>query len=134
MKTEYSSAEVASFCGVTNRMLQWWAERDVLTPIIEGHKRLYSYRELLLAWTISEMKRAGLSLQKIRPCLRTLRRRVRDDIHDYLVIDGDTVISCWSPADALLAMQSIQRRRRHGILINLSEVRAKARLAHAHAA
>jgi hypothetical protein len=80
------------------------------------------------------MKRAGIGLQNIRPCLRPLRRFVHQDIQDYLVINDASVTGCWSAVDALRAIQALQRNKKRGVLIDLGEIREKARLAAADAA
>jgi DNA-binding transcriptional MerR regulator len=74
----FSSAEVSSMAGVTLRQLQWWDERKLVTPRKQDHRRLYTPRQVLEILTAGELRRKGLSLQKIRRVLRLLRRGLSD--------------------------------------------------------
>jgi DNA-binding transcriptional MerR regulator len=43
----YNSSDVARICGVSLRQLQWWDERNVVSPRQDGHKRIYSREEVV---------------------------------------------------------------------------------------
>ena len=43
----YNSTDVARICGVTLRQLQWWDERNVVSPRQDGHKRVYMSQEVV---------------------------------------------------------------------------------------
>lgn len=95
----YNSSEVSRICGVSLRQLQWWDERNVVSPRQDGHKRVYMPEEVIEISVIAELRRKGFSLQKIRRVLRFLQkdmgRRLSDalaatsDIH--LLTDGKTI-------------------------------------------
>jgi DNA-binding transcriptional MerR regulator len=95
----FNSSEVARICGVSLRQLQWWDERNVVSPRQDGHKRVYMTEEVVEISVIAELRRKGFSLQKIRRVLRFLQKdmgkRVSEalgsssDIH--LITDGKSI-------------------------------------------
>jgi len=95
----YNSTDVARICGVTLRQLQWWDERNVVSPRQDGHKRVYMSEEVVEISVIAELRRKGFSLQKIRRVLRFLQKDMgkrlseaisaSSDIH--LLTDGKTI-------------------------------------------
>ena len=68
----YTSTDVARISGVSLRQLQWWDERNVVSPRQDGHKRVYMAQEVVEISVIAELRRKGFSLQKIR------RERIAD--------------------------------------------------------
>ncbi len=80
----FSSEEVASLSRVTARQLQWWDERGVVSPDHQGHRRRYRLEELIEVSVISELRRKGFSLQKIRKVLRFLHRELGRRLADVL--------------------------------------------------
>src|ERR1700675_954352 len=95
----YSSAEVAQVAGVSLRQLQWWDERKVVSPRHEGHRRVYFAAEVIAITVIAELRRKGLSLQKIRRVLRFLQREMGRRLAEvmqafsalHLVTDGKSI-------------------------------------------
>src|ERR1051326_5216226 len=95
----YSSVEVSTLASVSLRQLQWWDERKVVSPRHEGHRRVYFAAEVVEITVIAELRRKGLSLQKIRRVLRFLQREMgkrlaevmssASDLH--LVTDGKSI-------------------------------------------
>ena len=95
----YNSTDVARICGVTLRQLQWWDERNVVSPRQDGHKRVYMAEEVVEISVIAELRRKGFSLQKIRRVLRFLQKDMgkrlseaisaSSDVH--LLTDGKTI-------------------------------------------
>ena len=80
----FSSEEVAVLSRVTARQLQWWDERGVVSPDHHGHRRRYRVEELIEVSVISELRRKGFSLQKIRKVLRFLHRELGRRLADVL--------------------------------------------------
>ena len=80
----FLSSEVSRMAGVTLRQLQWWDERKLVTPRKQDHRRLYTPRQVLEILTAGELRRKGLSLQKIRRVLRLLRRGIGDRFSEDL--------------------------------------------------
>lgn len=95
----YNSSEVARICGVSLRQLQWWDERNVVSPRQDGHKRIYIREEVVEISVIAELRRKGFSLQKIRRVLRFLQKDMgkrlseaistASDVH--LLTDGKSI-------------------------------------------
>jgi len=73
---EFRSNQISRMFGVSLRQLQWWDERSLLSPRHEGQVRLYSEADAALVGIVSELRRKGLSLYRIRRMLRTIRSGV----------------------------------------------------------
>ncbi len=84
----YSSVEVAKIARVSLRQLQWWDEKNVVSPFHQGHRRMYRPSEVLEITVIAELRRKGFSLQKLRRVLRYLQRDMGRHLSD--VIHGDS--------------------------------------------
>jgi DNA-binding transcriptional MerR regulator len=95
----YTSGEVARIAGVSLRQLQWWDERNVVSPRQEGHRRVYAQQEVVEVSVIAELRRKGFSLQKIRRVLRFLQREMGKRLGDalaesseiHLITDGKNI-------------------------------------------
>src|SRR5690348_3556023 len=85
----YNSSEVARICGVSLRQLQWWDERNVVSPRQDGHKRIYMPQEVVEISVIAELRRKGFSLQKIRRVLRFLQKDMGKRLSEALQGDSD---------------------------------------------
>ena len=59
---------------MTLRQLQWWDERGVVSPHHEQHRRIYRSKDVVEILVMSELRRKGVSLQKIRWSLAQFRR------------------------------------------------------------
>jgi len=95
----YNSSDVARICGVSLRQLQWWDERNVVSPRQDGHKRIYSKEEVVEISVIAELRRKGFSLQKIRRVLRFLQKDMGKRLSEaldsnaevHLLTDGKSI-------------------------------------------
>ena len=85
----YTSGDVARIAGVSLRQLQWWDERNVVSPGQEGHRRVYLPQEVVEVSVIAELRRKGFSLQKIRRVLRFLQKEMGKRLGDALAGDSD---------------------------------------------
>jgi DNA-binding transcriptional MerR regulator len=85
----YTSGDVARIAGVSLRQLQWWDERNVVSPRQEGHRRVYLAQEVVEVSVIAELRRKGFSLQKIRRVLRFLQKEMGKRLSDAVANDGD---------------------------------------------
>ena len=74
MTHHFTSQEVVVLTGITPRQLQWWDERGVVQPLRQGHRRVYSVKNLTEVALICELRRKGFSLQGVRKVLRFLKR------------------------------------------------------------
>lgn len=95
----FSSLDVTRMTGVSLRQLQWWDEQGVVTPQQRGHKRLYQLHEVVEVSVITELRRKGISLQKIRRVLRYLHKEFGKGLYDavrngsemHLLTDGQNI-------------------------------------------
>ena len=95
----YTSGDVARIAGVSLRQLQWWDERNVVSPRQEGHRRVYLPHEVVEVSVIAELRAKGFSLQKIRRVLKFLQkemgRRLADAVAEnsdiHLITDGKNI-------------------------------------------
>lgn len=85
----YNSSDVARICGVSLRQLQWWDERNVVSPRQDGHKRIYMPAEVVEISVIAELRRKGFSLQKIRRVLRFLQKDMGKRLSEALAASAD---------------------------------------------
>src|SRR3954447_6782733 len=85
----YTSGEVARIAGVSLRQLQWWDERNVVSPRQEGHRREYLPQAVVAVSAIVELRRKGFSLQKIRRVLRFLQKEMGKRLGDALSGESD---------------------------------------------
>jgi DNA-binding transcriptional MerR regulator len=85
----YTSGDVARIAGVSLRQLQWWDERNVVSPRQEGHRRVYLPQEVVEVSVIAELRRKGFSLQKIRRVLRFLQKEMGKRLGDAVAKDSD---------------------------------------------
>jgi len=74
MKREFTTNEVIALTGITGRQLQWWDERGLVTPSRRGHRRIYNWDQLVTAAVISQLRRRGFSLQRMRKVIAFLER------------------------------------------------------------
>jgi DNA-binding transcriptional MerR regulator len=99
MDRKFTSRAVASIAGVSLRQLQWWDEQGIVVPSREGRARSYSADDLAEIAVITEMRRKGFSLQRMRKVMRFLQRdpgrRLVDLLHDdgecHLLTDGKRI-------------------------------------------
>lgn len=85
----FTSSDVARICGVSLRQLQWWDERNVVSPRQDGHKRVYQAEEVVEISVIAELRRKGFSLQKIRRVLRFLQKDMGKRLSEALSASSD---------------------------------------------
>ncbi len=85
----FNSSQVARICGVSLRQLQWWDERNVVSPRQDGHKRVYIAEEVVEISVIAELRRKGFSLQKIRRVLRFLQKDMGKRLSEAMQSPGD---------------------------------------------
>src|SRR5438309_5151094 len=85
----FNSTEVARICGVSLRQLQWWDERNVVSPRQDGHKRIYMPEEVVEISVIAELRRKGFSLQKVRRVLRFLQKDMGKRLSEALASSAD---------------------------------------------
>jgi DNA-binding transcriptional MerR regulator len=75
----YDSKTASRIVGVSLRQIQYWDEQGFIRPSVKlaggrGTKRLYSFQDLICLKVVKDLAHHGLSLQKIRRCLRPLKK------------------------------------------------------------
>jgi DNA-binding transcriptional MerR regulator len=96
---DYSAAAARRIVGISQRCLDYWDERGIVTPSVEsasgkGSERRYSYDDLLKLAVVKRLRQAGLSLQRIRKGIVKLRKNIaqRDPLlTEVLVTDGQSL-------------------------------------------
>jgi DNA-binding transcriptional MerR regulator len=96
MKRQFTTNDVIALTGITGRQLQWWDERGVVEPGRQGHRRIYSWDQLVTAAVICQLRRRGFSLQRVRKVIAFLDREfgtslaatVRAASEYHLLTDG----------------------------------------------
>ena len=74
MQQQFTSNEVMILTGITARQLQWWDERGIVVPERQGHRRIYTWDELVTVAVICQLRRRGFSLQRMRKVIRFLQQ------------------------------------------------------------
>lgn len=95
----FTSSDVARISGVSLRQLQWWDERNVVSPRQDGHRRVYAPDEVVEVSVIAALRKKGFSLQKIRRVLRFLQKEMGKRLADavgteaeiHLLTDGKSI-------------------------------------------
>jgi DNA-binding transcriptional MerR regulator len=85
----FTSSEVARISGVSLRQLQWWDERNVVSPRQDGHRRVYLPEEVVEVSVIAALRKKGFSLQKIRRVLRFLQKEMGRRLADAVAADSE---------------------------------------------
>src|ERR1035437_8996419 len=85
----YISSDVSRICGVSLQQLQWWDERNVVSPRQDGHKRVYMTEEVVEISLIAERRRKGFPLQSIRRVLRFLQKDTGKRLSEALSSTSD---------------------------------------------
>ncbi len=65
----FTTNEISRITGVSLRQLQWWDERGLISPKQWEHQRHWTGDELLGVSLAFDMRKRGISLQKIRRLL-----------------------------------------------------------------
>ena len=88
-EASYTARQVRVALKISQRRLDYWDELGIVSPKRtakergskvngRGNCRSYSYDDLVRLRVVKGLRDAGLSLQKIRKCLKKLRRRTLD--------------------------------------------------------
>lgn len=72
----FGSREVSQVAQVSLRQLQWWDERNFVSPHQGGRRRVYLAEDVIVIMVSAELRRRGFSLQKIRRGVRFLQREI----------------------------------------------------------
>lgn len=107
----YNSKMASRIVGVSLRQIQYWDEQGFIRPSVKlaegrGTKRLYSFHDLICLKVVKDLAHHGLSLHKIRRCLRPLREYGGETVQPpeslkYLT-DGEKLFMITSDRDKIL--------------------------------
>ena len=122
---EYGSGEIARLANISLRQAQWWDERDVVSPRQVGHRRMYEDEEALTVMVVAELRRKGLSLQRLRAALRNVRwdRLYASPSRVYLLTDGGMFTFVESDHQKIISL--FERTERRFYLVCVSDLIAK---------
>jgi len=141
----YSAAATRKIVGVSQRCLDYWAERGIVTPSVQegigkGSERRYAFDDLVKLALVKKLRETGLSLQKIRKGLGVMRKRwpAKDPLLDemlatdgskFLRIRGDQLEDTLADGQLLLSIVAVGRIRRdvRETVLQLSELGVRSR-------
>ena len=141
----YSAAAARTIVGVSQRCLDYWAERGIVTPSVreatgKGSERRYGFDDLVKLALVKRLREAGLSLQKIRKGLQVMLQRwpKKDPLLDEMLatdgstffrIKGDQVEDILADGQLLLSVVAVGRIRQdvRQTVLRLSEVEVPSR-------
>jgi DNA-binding transcriptional MerR regulator len=103
----YTSSDVARISGVSLRQLQWWDERNVVSPRQDGHRRVYAPDEVVEVSVIAALRKKGFSLQKIRRVLRYLQKEMGKRLAD--AVDSESEIHLLTDGKSIYLEESSDR-------------------------
>ena len=73
MERAFTSNEVMVLTGISARQLQWWDEKKIVVPTRSGHRRMYSWDDVVTMAVICDLRERGFSLQRMRKVIRFLQ-------------------------------------------------------------
>jgi DNA-binding transcriptional MerR regulator len=124
----FGSTEVCRRLGLTARQLQWWDEQGLLPARHEGHKRLYSGRDAVLAGVIGTLRNAGLGQARVQAALQTLTIPGRTpEWPRYLAVNwrSGRSYAVQNDRQALDRMATLSEGGMPSLLIDLEQIESK---------
>jgi DNA-binding transcriptional MerR regulator len=105
LEGSFSTAQTARLTGLSARQLDYWDREGFVRPSLTrasgyGSARRYSFEDLVRLRVAARLRAAGFGLNKIRQCVRTLRRLdpSREGMADVrLLVVGSRVV--WARSD-----------------------------------
>jgi DNA-binding transcriptional MerR regulator len=86
---QFTSAEVVALTGITPRQLQWWDERGLVVPGRAGRNRTYSLEDLAEVAVLTQLRKKGFSLQRVRKVMRFLQRELGKRLIETVTAGSD---------------------------------------------
>jgi DNA-binding transcriptional MerR regulator len=117
MIDSYTSSQVSERTCLTPRQLQWWDEQGIVVPARQGHRRLYSTKDLAELAILSDLRRRGFSLQRIRKMIDLLRHEFGYRLAEllsrgpglHLLTDGESIFLCDSERGVIDLLRDTQQ-------------------------
>jgi len=137
MLPDISTSMVSEVTGATVRQLDYWARSGLLRPsgrqaAGRGTRRRYTFRDVVAAMTVVELRKKGCSLQTVRKVVNRLRANFPDESETStlarltLLTDGQRVYLV--QADAQQVMDILSRQHVWAIALGVIIERARRRL------
>ncbi len=124
----FGSAELCRRLGLTARQLQWWDEQGLLPARHERHKRLYAWRDAVLAGVIGKLRKAGLGQARLQTALQPLTAPARaPELPRYLVVNwlSGRSYAVQNDRQALERVATLCERGMPSLLIDLKPIESK---------
>ncbi|HWN71668.1 MAG TPA: MerR family transcriptional regulator [Haliangium sp.] len=98
MNDTYSIKDVAQIFGLEPSRLRYWAQTGFVNPSVRrGGRMFYTFQDLVAVRTAKGLLDAGLTLQKVRKNLESLRALLPQVVHPAskmrICSDGETVVA-----------------------------------------
>jgi len=126
----FGSVDLGKRLHITPRQLQWWDEQGILPAHHEGHKRLYTKRDAILAGIIVKLREAGLGRERLKRALRMIaHHRRNEEFSRYLVVNWKSGQS-YDASDDRQAMQILSTFSNKGVpslLIDVEQIEHRLR-------
>jgi DNA-binding transcriptional MerR regulator len=136
MERAFTSNEVMVLTGISARQLQWWDEKKIVVPTRSGHRRMYSWDDVVTMAVICDLRERGFSLQRMRKVIRflqhefgrSLAQTVSGSSEYHLLTDGTDLYLETSPQQIVNILKNA-RQPMLAICLNdaLRRVRAELR-------
>ena len=78
MENSYSTKFVRKLTGATENQLKYWVKIGVVVPIRIGKTHYFSFRDIVRLRVLVQLRRNGLSLQKVRKGIENLSQMLPD--------------------------------------------------------
>ena len=85
--TTFTTEQVSKIGKISIRQLQWWDKQNVLSPLNNGRLRAYTVEQAAGAALFGELRRRGVSLQRIRRIAPTIDTSALLT-NSYFLMDG----------------------------------------------
>lgn len=116
LEGSFSTAQTARLTGLSPRQLDYWDREGFVRPSLTrasgyGSARRYSFEDLVRLRVAARLRAAGFGLNKIRQCVRTLRRLdpSREGMADVrLLVVGSRVVWARSNRELVDVLQEGQ--------------------------
>ena len=102
----FRSSQVCKIARISERKLQWWTEQGILECRIEGHTRIFTDSEVLLAYVISELLLKGITMCAMRCVLSGLKRAVKATLSGHEQHRGEWFLIFGPHREAIQVVQT----------------------------
>jgi hypothetical protein len=121
MQQGYTGPEVCKITGITYRQLDHWTTSSLIKASIRnikgsGFHRIYSFQDIIQIKLVNKLRKAGVSLQKIRIALKNIVNILGDNINIsdvsifsdgksiYVISDNDQMLDLLKKGQAVFGI------------------------------